>query len=211
MNADESLPVSDSASASVPADVPADRSDRAADRSGVSRGLPLWLLTLGAGLLSGLVGWGTGEAIDSRILMEDEIIYPPNYNSIGGYQKQSVTAEIKGAATRVVDKKRAAVALGLMGLALGVTLGLSGGLSKGTPRTAMTGAAIGGLAAAAAGGILSWIAIPIFFRFFDPESGFLILFLTHAEIFAGIGAASGMALGIGLGDRRILREPSSAD
>ncbi len=204
MNRDESQPVSDSASASVPSDVPADRSSRTPDHPEVSRRLPLWLLTLGSGLLSGLIGWGTGEAIDSRLRMEDEIIYPPNYKSIGGYQKQSVTAEIKKEATQVVNKKKAAIELGMMGLALGVTLGLSGGLSRGTPRTAMTGAAIGGLAGVVAGGVLSWIAVPLFFRFFDPESGMLILFMTHAAIFAGVGAASGMALGLGLGDRRLL-------
>ena len=204
MHPDESRPVSDLASASVSADETADRSDRAANRTGVSRGLPLWLLTLGAGLISGLIGWGGGELTASLFRIEDEVIYPSDYKSIGGYQKQAVTAQIQGEAMHVVEKKKAGFASGLMGLCLGVSLGLTGGLTRGTARTALTGATVGGLAGAALGGILSWIAIPLFFRFFDPESGFLILFLTHAEIFAGVGVAAGLALGLGLGDRRIL-------
>jgi hypothetical protein len=51
--------------------------------------------------------------------------------------------------------------------------------------------------------------VQVFHRFRDPEadaaiSGMLLLFLTHAGIFAGVGASGGLALGCGLGDRKVI-------
>jgi hypothetical protein len=55
-----------------------------------------------------------------------------------------------------------------------------------------------------AGAVLSLALVPLFFRFLNPESGLIWLFATHAAIFAGVGAAGGLALGMGLGDRMAL-------
>jgi hypothetical protein len=188
-NSSPTPPPSPSAGSEVPS-VP----DTDGMRSG-SR-LPLWLLALGAGLAAGLISWAGGEAMFDTFRLEDAIIYPANYKQIGGYQKQSVTAEIQGAALRVVERKRAAVSFGLLGLSLGVCLGLAGGLASGSTRCAVSGAVGGGIAGAAVGGGLSYAIVPLFFRYLDPEQGLLILFFTHAAIFAGLGAASGLGLGL---------------
>ena len=90
---------------------------------------------------------------------------------MGGYQKQAAMSEVEGEASRAAERKKAAASFGLLGLVLGVGLGLIGGwvgrLAAGRPR----GAVGGGLAGAAAGAGLSWAAVPLFFRYQDPESG----------------------------------------
>ncbi len=190
---------SDAASAPHPGDkpVPASGPTRAAHR------IPLWLLTLGVGLASGLIGWAGGEAAYSRIKVEDQIIYPPNYDKMGGYEKQGVTSTITVAAKETAERKKAAVGFGLLGLALGAGLGLVGGWAAGVPRRMTIGGVLGGLAGAAGGAGLSWAAVPLFFRLLQelPESGLVDLFLAHALISIGVGGAAGLALGLGLGDR----------
>jgi hypothetical protein len=201
MNADQSQPISSPAPATS-ADTPASESlSPETTPGGVPKWLPLWLLTLGAGLVSGLVSWAGSEPMVTMFPIQDEVIYPANYQKIGGYQKQAVNAEILGAAQRVVARKQAAASFGLLGLVLAAGLGLIGGLAAGSPRTAVLVALGGGLMGAAAGGGLSWAVVPIFSRYQTPDSGLRVLFLTHAAIFTGVGALSGLALGLGLGDR----------
>jgi hypothetical protein len=165
--------------------------------------LPLWLLTVGAGLVAGLLAGQGGEAIDNAIPLKVEL--PPDFASMGGYQKNAVSAMAQGKAMRIGEQKKAAAAYGLLGALLGLTLGLIGGLAVGSPRSGFVSAVIGITVGAAAGAGISFAAVPVFFRYQDPEfGGFLGLFLTHAAIFAGVGAAAGLALGYGLGDRPAL-------
>ena len=56
-----------------------------------------------------------------------------------------------------------------------------------------------------AGAGLSLATVPLFFQFAGSDITALpLLFLTHAAIFAGVGAASGAALGWEWGDRRVI-------
>jgi hypothetical protein len=169
--------------------------------------LPLWLVTLGAGIiagtLSGLGGEATGRAIP--ISMQ----YPAGFARLSGYHKEAVMAMVTGDALRVAERKRAAAAYGLLGVLLGVGLGLAGGLARGSLRSGVWGAVVGSVAGAVAGAVLSAALVPVFFQFQDPETdatmqGGLLLLFTRAGIFSGIGAAGGLALGWGLGDRRLI-------
>jgi hypothetical protein len=63
---------------------------------------------------------------------------------------------------------------------------------------------VGGLLGAAAGGGLSMVLGQVFFRNSTADLGFLVLFLTHAGIFLGVGAAAGLGLAFGLHDRSAL-------
>jgi hypothetical protein len=172
---------------------------------GAGRRLPLWLLTVAAGLVAGVISWAGGEATFNWFPLDKAMVYPPDYNKISGYHKMAVQAEVEGKARVVVERRKAVAAFGLLGLVLGLSLGLTGGLARGGSRPALAGAVIGGVAGAAAGGGLSFALVPLFFRSEDPEGGGLVvLFLTHAGIFTGIGAAAGLALGVGLDDRPAL-------
>ena len=154
MHAEETRPNS----SPTPSPNPSARSEvpTSEDTSGIRPGfrLPLWLLTLGAGLAAGLISWAGGEATLKLFRIEDEMVYPPNYKQISGYQKQNLTAQLQGDAIRVVERKKAAVSFGLLGLLLGVCLGLAGGFAGGSTRTTVLGAVAGGIAGAVAGGRL---------------------------------------------------------
>jgi hypothetical protein len=168
---------------------------------------PLWLLTLAAGVIVGVVSGQSGEATNSAIGLD--IHYPADFASLGGYQKTAVVAMITGDAWRIAVSKRCAAAYGLLGILLGVSLGLVGGWAIGSFRSGLWGVIIGAVAGGAAGAGLSAIVVPIFFRFQNPETdassmGLLLLFLAHATIFAGIGATSGLALAWGSGNRKLI-------
>jgi hypothetical protein len=194
-NSSPTLPLRPSAGS----EVPSFQATTAGKRSGFR--LPLWLLTLGAGLAAGLISWAGGEAMFNMFPIEAAIIYPANYKQVSGYAKMELKATLEVQARAVVERKKAAVSFGLLGLSLGVCLGLAGGLAADSARTAVSGAVGGGIAGAVVGGGLSYAIVPLFFRYFDPEQGLLILFFTHAAIFAGLGAAAGLGLGLGFEDR----------
>jgi hypothetical protein len=89
----------------------------------------------------------------------------------------------------------------VLAAALGGGLGLAAGLGRRDPRAGLTaalGGALGGVVAVAA---TSAIAVPLFFRYNEPDSGLLILFPVHAAILAAVGAGGGLGFGLGLGDR----------
>jgi hypothetical protein len=121
---------------------------------------------------------------------------------MGGYEKQAANAVAMGSALRKAERKRAAAAYGLLGFVLAAALGLTGGLARGGASRGGRVALIGGLAGAGAGAGLAYLSVPLFFRFLNPESGLVELFLTHGAIFGGLGAVAGTALGLGLADRQ---------
>jgi hypothetical protein len=166
------------------------------------RGMPLWFMTAAAGLVAGSLGGMLGEVVVSSMPLTIE--YPSDYASMGGYQKVAVQAMSTGKATRKLEQKKAATAYGLLAAILGISLGLIGGVASGSARSGVFGAVIGGAFGAAAAAGLSFLLVPLFFKFQDPESGLVVLFLTHAGIFAGIGVASGLALGCGLNNQPAL-------
>jgi hypothetical protein len=197
MNAEQVQPTPDASAA----DQPVDPGPSATSSSVVAWQLPLWLLTLAAGLVSGLISWAGAEAAAGLFRPENELVYPANYKQLSGYQRQAAKSMIEGEALRAAERKKAAASFGLLGLVMGSGLALIGGWVAGSLRTAARAGIGGGLTGAAAGAGLSWAAIPLFFRFQDPEMGLTVLFMTHAAIFIGVGGAAGLALGLSLGDR----------
>jgi hypothetical protein len=174
--------------------------------AGTGLRLPLWLLTAGAGLVAGLISWAGGEATFGMFKLRDAMEFPPNYNQVTGYDKTALTSSLMVKAGFVIERRKAAAAFGLLGLLLGLSLGLTGGLAVSSAHAARTGGVFGGVVGAAVGGGLSFALVPLFFRYLAPapEQGLLVLFITHVVIFAGIGAASGLALGLALNDRPAL-------
>jgi hypothetical protein len=165
----------------------------------VGRVVPLWLAATTVGVLAGLVSGLAAESTDHAYPLE--VHYPPGFEKMSGYKKDAFRSMSMVAAQRVLERKRTGAAYGILGLVLGVAMGLTGGLWSGSAQRGFLGAIVGGLAGALAGWGLSTELVPLFFRFLDPESGLVWLFAAHAGIFGGVGAAGGLALGVGLGDR----------
>ena len=199
MNDEPSSSTPDASSDPGFASRPAAGTVRATGPATVSR-IPLWALTLGVGLASGLIGWTAGEAAYARIKMEDHMVKPANYDRVSGYEKQALISKVTGEAEHSAEKYKALFSFGVLGLVLGAGLGLVGGWAAGSGRSTMVGVVLGGLAGAAAGGAASWVAVPLYFQYENPETGMSVLFATHAAIFVGLGAACGLGLGLGLGN-----------
>jgi hypothetical protein len=168
--------------------------------AGTGARLPLWLLAAAAGIGAGLVSFGVGEATYDTFKVADAMVYPPGFSKLTGYDKMEVKNTVQSEARIVVEKKKAAVAYGVLGAALGLALGVAGGLVAHSFAAALRGAAVGGLLGAAAGGGLSMVLGHVFFRYQTDDLGFLVLFLTHAGTFLGVGAAAGLGLAFGLND-----------
>jgi hypothetical protein len=179
---------------------------------GAVRRLPLWLLTLAAGLVAGSLSWLGGELTQNAFPVTIET--PPEVAKMErGPDKSAIIAQLLRQAWRAAERNKAVAAYGLLGALLGVALGLIGGWSRGSAHSGWRGAVGGGLTAAVAGAGLSWVLAPLIYRLqdaaqsADPDfsSRFLLIHcLFHAGIGAGVGVAAGLALGWGLGDRASL-------
>ena len=166
-------------------------------------GIPLWLLTLGSGLIAGLLAATGGELSFQALHKEPE--YPASLTNLGSSQRAIARAVVRFQTRMVVDTNKATAAYGLLGVTLGVVLGLAGGLAGRFRRPSLQGATVGGVLGGIAGAGLSLATVPLFFQLAGSDITALpLLFLTHAAIFAGVGAASGAALGWEWGDRRLI-------
>lgn len=141
---------------------------------------------LGAGVAAGLVAWAGGEVVDRLMTtpLTSEFL-------VSGGQQFAQRAE---AITR-----KAALSYGLLGAALGLALGGVGGLARRSGRGAMLGAGLGLVLGAAVGGGTALVAVPWFLSNERPMEDDLILpLLTHGAIWLSLGAAAGLAMGVGL-------------
>jgi hypothetical protein len=149
-----------------------------------------WGWALAAGLLAGLLTGVAGEVSwrEIRSAQSPRIVAFP-------------TAEDRA---RVIDGQVRSTAVSFIrqGTILGAILGLAGGVVRrsvwrGLVATA-AGLALGGAAAAVAARVL----LPFYFLNVEPEENALLLpLLTHGGLWTAIGAAAGLAFGLGLGGR----------
>jgi hypothetical protein len=163
---------------------------------GIRRQVPLWFLTLAAGLVVGTLSWLGGQFTEGAFTVAIET--PPEVAKMErGPDKSAIIAELLRQAGRAADRNKAAAAYGLLGALLGTALGLIGGRSRGSAHSGWRGALGGGFAAAVVGSGLAWVLAPVMFRLqdaaqtADPDfsSKFLLIHcLYHAGIGAGVGA-----------------------
>jgi hypothetical protein len=109
----------------------------------------------------------------------------------------------------VADAQNAGLAFGLMGVFLGAGLGLAGGLARRSGRAAASSGLLGLVLGAAATAGLSVALLPVYTsaKERDPDAlsrDIVLPLIVHVGIWSAVGAAGGLALGIGLGERRRL-------
>lgn len=174
---------------------------------------PLRLLVLGLPLAiaAGLVAWfGTELAYEQakQDLREGpfnpsfEDNKPPGYDQMGGYEQRDAIVEFELSTKPPAEVKNAALANGLLGAILGAAMGLAGGLARRAIREGVIASVVGLLAGAVAGVAGSAVMGPIYFQLLTPESGMELSLMTHGVIWALIGLAGGLALGLGIGRRQ---------
>ena len=148
-----------------------------------------WLLMLAAGLIAGTVSWLVGEALNDRI--------QPQLLSTGGVPTAEEAAA-GASGTRKAVAMQVSLAFGSLGAALGLGLGLVGGVLRGSSRSTRNGAILGTILGGALGAITPQLLLPIYFRFYNPDSDDMVLaLLIQGGIGAAVGAAGGVAFGVG--------------
>jgi hypothetical protein len=152
----------------------------------------VWALALTAGLISGIASWLIGETLHGR--------FRPVEATSGARPSSETRARFVVEAT-ASETLEASFAFGSLGAVLGLTLGLAGGSARGSARAALIAAIVGSLLVGVAGAGMSRVLLPIYFRVLDPDHGDLTLaILILGGIWPLIGAAGGVAFGIGLGE-----------
>jgi hypothetical protein len=168
----------------------------------LNRGVPLWLVALGSGLLAGSLAACGGELTYQALYREPQ--YPASFSTLGSSERGIARAVVRYKTKVVVETNQAMAAFGLLGAALGVVLALAGGLSGSSGRTSPRAAVVGGVLGGVAGAGISMAIVPLFFELSDALTAIPLILLTHATIFAGVGAAGGAALGWQWGDRKVI-------
>ncbi|MGP0067535.1 MAG: hypothetical protein ACLQGP_28565 [Isosphaeraceae bacterium] len=145
-----------------------------------------WALTLALALAAGLIGWACSEMM----------LVP------------EVGAGKKGGPVRVLPEvpatRNAIVTFGIFGAALGLGLGLAGGLLRRSVLWTILAAAIGLVLGGPIAAGVAWLILPIYYKQI-MTSDLAYSLLVHGGAWTAIGAAAGLAFGLGRGGlRRIL-------
>jgi hypothetical protein len=154
-------------------------------------------IVLIAGLAAGLLAWLLGEAAYGTFAP------PPELTSTVNFSLSPILAREKSAA----NIKNATLTFGLLGAVLGVALGAAGGAARRSTRAGVVAGTVGLVLGGAVGAQTAWVLMPIAERnqVLVSESMFFVL-MIHGGIWSAIGAAGGLAFGLGIGGRgRILR------
>jgi hypothetical protein len=152
-------------------------------------------------------GWALGEFTHNLFPWNDAYVFHRYRKEIdeqpsdrrAGYILNKVLLTRK-----IADSKNTAIVDGALGGCLGLALGLLGAFLRPQPRHTRRTATAGFLLGIAAGAIPSFALVPYFFDNFNPRSTIALPFLVHFGLWAGIGAAAGLALSIGMGRWRDL-------
>jgi hypothetical protein len=154
---------------------------------------------MAAGLLAGLISWVCGEWTYNTF--QSVFVQPPNWAKMNGYDQAAYRSSDEIRQKPSLGQKNAVLVFGVLGAALGGALGLAGGLARRSPLRGVTAGAVGAITGALFPAGASIGAVPVFYKFVDPEMGLMAPAITHMAIFGAIGAAAGMSLGLGLGGR----------
>lgn len=145
---------------------------------------------MAAGLVAGVAAWLAGEGIleSYQSVLNPKIQREVNPEAVRRYARAMLTS--------------AAAAFAALGAILGLCLGLSGGLARRSAPAGVRAALLGCVLGALAGAGSAFAVLPYFFKNLDPQSHDLMFpLLTVGSICSAVGAAGGLAFGVGLGGR----------
>ena len=147
-------------------------------------------VALVAGLLAGVAAWLVGATI---------------LESYRDALTPKVTREVDAELVRRFARARLTSAVGTftaLGGIVGLSLGMAGGLARRSASAGAKAAIVGCVVGSIAGLSISLLVLPNFYKAHDPQSHDLMLpLLTLGSICSSVGAAGGLAFGIGIGGR----------
>jgi hypothetical protein len=148
--------------------------------SGTGVGSREWTITLAAGLIAGALAWAAAETA---------LIPEIATSSKGGHAGLSPAA---------IGTRNALVSFGILGGALGLLSGLAGGWIARSVSWASIAAVCGLLLGTAIGLGTAWLIVPVYYQTLRANNVGVSL-MVHGATWGAIGAAAGLAFGIGLG------------
>jgi hypothetical protein len=197
---DRSRPISDASSSPSQPGLTAPANDALHPRRSTAPAVPRWTLwlILGAGLIGGVAGFEIGEVAPQLVPVNYEL--SPEIRS----NRSQVPIEIERRKSVSRDKS-AAIAYGGLGMVLGLALGVAGGVARRSTRAAIVAGVVGLVLGAAAGGVATKLVLPSYHAAraertdenFNEDLGLALR--THGAIWLAVGAAAGLAYGLGLG------------
>jgi hypothetical protein len=147
-------------------------------------------LAVAAAILAGVVAWLGGEAIHGRY-------DAPLLDSFNPRSKEM------GAMVASATIREAMRAFGMLGAALGLAMGLAGGIARRSGAAAFAAGGLGLILGAVAGAGSVVELVPYYLKYVNRDGDDLIWpLLTHGGLWSAVGAAGGLALGVGLGGWR---------
>ncbi len=154
---------------------------------------------LGAGLVAALASWGIGEAVAEHFRPKTHVVF-------GSGGPMTIASPDELMATQA---KNATLAYVILGAVAGLALGLAGGLARSSPRSGVVAATVGLTLGAAAGGFVSGRVIPVYHRFQEDRQdtasrNVTVPLFIHGAIWSAVGAAGGLAFGLGAGGRGLV-------
>jgi hypothetical protein len=142
-----------------------------------------WAWVLAAGLAAGVIAWAIGEAT---------LVPEASYEN----KKEHIHVALSVAGIR-----NGTISFAALGAVTGLALGLAGGLIGRSNLRALAAGAIGLVLGGGGAAALSWVILPVYYE--HSTSGELTYsMLVHCGVWAAVGAAAGLAWGIGLGGWR---------
>jgi hypothetical protein len=149
----------------------------------------VYALALAAGAVGGVVAWLGGEAVHGSFAAPLFDSFNPRSREMGGLVRSGTIRE-------------GLLCFGMLGAALGLALGLAGGFARRSAGAALGAGGLGLALAAAAGACATAGLVPFYLAHVNRDAEDLLLpLLTHGGIWAPIGAAAGLAYGVGMRGR----------
>ena len=147
-------------------------------------------LVFAAAILAGIIAWLGGEAIHGRYDAPLLDSFHPRSREMG--------AMVASATIREGMR-----AFAMLGAALGLAMGLAGGFARRSRPAALAAGSLGLVLGAVVGAGSVVALVPYYLKYVNRDGDDLVWpLLTHGGIWSAVGAAGGLAFGLGLGDWR---------
>jgi hypothetical protein len=152
---------------------------------------------LTASLVGGVLAWLGGEAVLGHFAVPSALL--TKASALGASKEVVMEAE---RLRQLAETHNGAVALGLLGAALGLCLGLAGGVVRRRPVRGLAASLLGLVLGGAVGAGVALVLQPALYGWQGRDTDDLTnALLLHGLLAAAVGAVGGLAFGVGLGQR----------
>jgi hypothetical protein len=154
----------------------------------------IWIFALAAALFASLAGWAAADVAEYYLHWDGRV----HAGAAGGRVGRDPNL-LRELARRRGDaaKMNTALAMGILGAALGLTFGAAGGLYRRSSRRATASGALGLFCGSAMGAAVPLLIVPWFYlNEGRPPNPSLPLFF-HGTMYSAVGAAGGFVFGLG--------------